>query len=156
MVKLARTRGEVSRGLDGESWSVLIWKMSSLQQDAFHDQSMCAPHVTALGHGESEMPWANQNTLKGSSSDSVTAREKGERCFCFLFYLLWWQNKCILECFSELMLQGFFMTSTTTRDQAKANWCFRRRNCIPCCQRTKRLWWLFLKPYQKCDSLRAI
>lgn len=157
MVKLARTSEEVSRGLDGESWSVLFFRMGSLQQDAFHDQvHQCHPcHSTGT--------WGVRNALGKLEyfEDlkfwfSYCLGKVWEVYFLSFFYLLWWQNKCILESFSELMLRGFFMTSTMTRDKAKGNWCFGSRNCILLCQRTKRLWWLFLKPYQKYDSYRAI
>jgi len=98
-----------------------------------------AMHTTALWHGELEMPWARWNTLEHNRKRwrpefwFYYCLVKGWEVyflvsvlffllFVFFFFLLRRPNKCVLESCSDLMLRGFFMTGTVTRDIAKANW----------------------------------
>lgn len=77
------------------------------------------PHVPSMSQ---HWGWGVWNALGKLEYLKVWSSCLGKGWEVFLFCLLWWQNKCIQESFSELMLRGFFMTSTMTRHKAKANW----------------------------------
>lgn len=77
--------------------------------------------------GQDEVLWSTTESDDGLEFPSSFCLVNGWEVYflVFLFFLsffLWRLNKCILESFSELMLRGFFITGTVTRDIA--NWFF--------------------------------